>query len=218
MTTTQLTKGVDHFRLGLLFAVGSAFTFGMSGPLAKSLMDAGWTPTAAVTARMALGAVVMAIFATIVKPDWFREALQHRKTVIAYGLVPIAGAQLCYYNAVAHLSVGVALLLEYTAPDPGGGLAVGHDATQAHLHDARGCRSRDRRNRLGAGRRVRCSHQHDRRGVGTGRRHLRGVLLHDVRRSRRRRQRAELDHPCRGWTDRRRGRRRHAGHVRRDAA
>ncbi len=118
MTTTQLTKGagVDHFRLGLLFAVGSAFTFGMSGPLAKSLMDAGWTPTAAVTARMAGGALVMAIFATIVKPDWFREALQHRKTVIAYGLVPIAGAQLCYYNAVAHLSVGVALLLEYTAP------------------------------------------------------------------------------------------------------
>jgi drug/metabolite transporter (DMT)-like permease len=118
MTETQLTKsaGVDHFRLGLLFAVGSAFTFGMSGPLAKALMDAGWTPTAAVTARMAGGAVVMAIVATIVKPDWFREAVQHRKTVIAYGLIPIAGAQLCYYNAVAHLSVGVALLLEYTAP------------------------------------------------------------------------------------------------------
>ncbi len=116
MTATQLTRGLDHFRLGLLFAVGSAFTFGMSGPLAKSLMDAGWTPTAAVTARMAGGALVMAIFATIVKPDWFREALQHGRTVIAYGLIPIAGAQLCYYNAVAHLSVGVAVLLEYTAP------------------------------------------------------------------------------------------------------
>ena len=118
MTETQLTKsaGVDHFRLGLLFAVGSAFTFGLSGPLAKALMDAGWTPTAAVTARMAGGALVMAIVATIVKPDWFREAVQHRRTVIAYGLIPIAGAQLCYYNAVAHLSVGVALLLEYTAP------------------------------------------------------------------------------------------------------
>src|SRR5258705_10895113 len=30
--------------------------------------------------------------------------------------MPIAGAQLCYFNAVALLSVGVALLLEYTAP------------------------------------------------------------------------------------------------------
>jgi drug/metabolite transporter (DMT)-like permease len=114
MATTQPT--VDHFRLGLLFAVGSAFAFGCSGPFAKALMEAGWSPTAAVTARLAGGALLMAVFATIVKPDWFREALQHSKTVIAYGLIPIAGAQLCYFNAVAHLSVGVALLLEYTAP------------------------------------------------------------------------------------------------------
>jgi drug/metabolite transporter (DMT)-like permease len=104
------------FRLGLLLAVASAFTFGMSGPFAKSLMEAGWSPTAAVTARLAGGAVVMAVFATVVKRDWIREALQHAKTVVLYGLIPVAGAQLCYYNAVAHLSVGVALLLEYTAP------------------------------------------------------------------------------------------------------
>ena len=107
MATTQPT--VDHFRLGLLLAVSSAFAFGSSGPFAKSLMEAGWSPTAAVTARLAGGALLMAIFATIVRPDWFREALQHVKTVVAYGLVPIAGAQLCYSNAVEHLSVGVAL-------------------------------------------------------------------------------------------------------------
>jgi len=116
MTATQLNRGVDHFRLGLVFAVASALSFGMSGPLAKSLMDAGWSPTGAVTARMAVGALTMAVFATCVRPNWIREAIRHAKTVIAYGLFPIAGAQLCYYNAVAHLSVGVALLLEYTAP------------------------------------------------------------------------------------------------------
>ena len=114
--TATMKPTVDHFRLGLAFAVGSAFAFGLSGPLAKSLMESGWSPTAAVTARLAGGALVMAIFATIVRPDWFREALRHRKTVVAYGLIPIAGAQLCYFNAVSHLSVGVALLLEYTAP------------------------------------------------------------------------------------------------------
>jgi drug/metabolite transporter (DMT)-like permease len=116
MATTTTQSTVDHSRLGLLLAVGSAFAFGSSGPFAKSLMEAGWSPTAAVTARLAGGALLMAVFATIVKPDWFREALQHGKTVVAYGVIPIAGAQLCYFNAVAHLSVGVALLLEYTAP------------------------------------------------------------------------------------------------------
>jgi drug/metabolite transporter (DMT)-like permease len=116
MTATQLDRGVDHFRLGLMFAVGSALSFGMSGPLAKALMDAGWSPTGAVTARMIVGALAMAIFATFARPGWVREAITYRKMVIAYGIFPIAGAQLCYYNAVAHLSVGVALLLEYTAP------------------------------------------------------------------------------------------------------
>ena len=106
----------EHFRLGLLFAVASAFTFGMSGPFAKALMEAGWTPTAAVAARLAGGALVMAVFATIVKPDWVRQAREHSRTVVVYGLFPVAGAQLCYYNAVSRLSVGVALLLEYTAP------------------------------------------------------------------------------------------------------
>jgi drug/metabolite transporter (DMT)-like permease len=106
----------DHFRLGLLLAVGSAFAFGSSGPFAKALMEAGWSPTAAVVARLAGGAFVMTIFATVMWPDWWREACTHAKTVVAYGVIPIAGAQLFYYNAVAHLSVGVALLLEYTAP------------------------------------------------------------------------------------------------------
>lgn len=113
MSTTQTN---DRFRLGLLFATGSAFTFGMSGPLAKSLMVAGWSPTAAVAARLAGGAAVLAIIATVIKPDWFQQAREHARTIVLYGLIPVAGAQLCYYNAVAHLSVGVALLLEYTSP------------------------------------------------------------------------------------------------------
>jgi len=108
--------GRNQFRLGLLSATGSAVTFGFSGPLAKSLMTAGWSPTAAVTARLVLGALVLASFATIVKPDWLREARAHARTVVAYGLIPVAGAQLCFYSAVAHLPVAVALLVEYSAP------------------------------------------------------------------------------------------------------
>lgn len=118
MAALDTTPGVRvaHFRTGLLFAVGSAFAFGCSGPFAKALMEAGWTPTAAVTVRLAGGALAMAVFAAVVRPSWWREARSHVRTVAPYGLVPIAGAQLFYYNAVSHLSVGVALLLEYTAP------------------------------------------------------------------------------------------------------
>ncbi|ADU00937.1 EamA family transporter [Mycolicibacterium gilvum] len=114
--TSRTQARADHFRSGLLFALASAFAFGCSGPFAKALMTAGWSPTAAVTARLAGGALAMAVFATVVRPGWVREARHHARTVVLYGIVPIAGAQLFYFNAVAHLSVGVALLLEYTAP------------------------------------------------------------------------------------------------------
>lgn len=116
VATAPTAARQDHFRLGLMFAIGSALTFGMSGPIAKSLMEAGWSPNAAVTARLAGGAAMLAVVATFIKPDWVREARAHARTVVLYGLIPVAGAQLCYYNAVAHLPVGVALLLEYTAP------------------------------------------------------------------------------------------------------
>ncbi|CAA0117785.1 Threonine/homoserine exporter RhtA [Mycolicibacterium vanbaalenii] len=105
-----------QFRTGLLFAITSALAFGSSGPFAKSLMEAGWSPTAAVTARLAGGALAMGVFASLIRPGWLRETRRHARTVVLYGIVPIAGAQFFYYNAVSHLSVGVALLLEYTAP------------------------------------------------------------------------------------------------------
>jgi drug/metabolite transporter (DMT)-like permease len=111
-----MAKPATDFRLGMTFALMAALSFGVSGPFAKALMDAGWSPTAAVIARLAGGAVVLALFATAVRPQWAREAIRHARTVVLYGMIPIAGAQLCYYNAVAHMSVGVALLLEYTAP------------------------------------------------------------------------------------------------------
>jgi drug/metabolite transporter (DMT)-like permease len=116
MTGSAAAPRADQFRIGLLFAATSAFAFGMSGPFAKALMEAGWSPTAAVTARLVGGAAILAVAATLIKPDWLRQAREHSRTVVVYGLIPVAGAQVCYYNAVARLSVAVALLLEYTAP------------------------------------------------------------------------------------------------------
>lgn len=111
-----MVKPESDLRRGMVFALASALSFALSGPFARALMNAGWTPTAAVVARLAGGAIILAVVATVVRPQWFAEARRHARTVVLYGLIPIAGAQLCYYNAVSHLSVGVALLIEYTAP------------------------------------------------------------------------------------------------------
>ena len=50
-------------------------------------------------------------------PSLRRHATQVRRssrTLAVYGVAAVAGAQLCYFNAVEHLSVAVALLLEYS--------------------------------------------------------------------------------------------------------
>lgn len=101
---------------GLLFALLSAASFGLSGSLARSLIDAGWTPGAAVTVRI-LGAVLV-----LVVPAWlslrgrWHLLRENAGFVTAYGVAAVATAQLCFFNAVSYMPVGVALLIEYTAP------------------------------------------------------------------------------------------------------
>ncbi|MFC8931538.1 DMT family transporter [Rhodococcus sp. NPDC057135] len=103
-------------RNGLIFALLSAATFGVSGPFAKSLIESGWSPGGAVFARVAGGALVMMVIAVATQWNRLRQVSTHMRTVLLYGVFAISGVQLCFFNAVQHLSVGVALLLEYLAP------------------------------------------------------------------------------------------------------
>lgn len=98
---------------GISLAALSAATFGTSGAFATSLIDAGWTPGAAVAVRILTAALVLSAPALLqLRGRW---ALLRREgaKIAVFGLVAVAGCQLCYFNAVSHLSVGVALLLEY---------------------------------------------------------------------------------------------------------
>lgn len=101
---------------GLGFAVLSASSFGLSGPLARGLMDAGWSSAAAVAARILLAAAVLLPVAVIQLRGRWSLVQRNLGLIATYGLVAVAGCQLAYFNAVAHMPVGVALLVEYTAP------------------------------------------------------------------------------------------------------
>ena len=101
---------------GWVFALVSAAAFGLSGALGRGLMDAGWSAAAAVAVRVLLGAAVLAPVAIAqLRGRWYLVR-RHLPLVAAYGAVPVAGCQLAYFTAVKHVPVGVALLIEYTAP------------------------------------------------------------------------------------------------------
>ena len=99
--------------LGLAAGILSAATFSTSGSFGSSLIAAGWTPGAAVLTRIAVAALVLTLPA-LVQLRSRPPSAAGAGTIALYGVVAVAGAQLCYFNALAHLSVGVALLFEYS--------------------------------------------------------------------------------------------------------
>ncbi|WP_433782222.1 EamA family transporter [Actinomycetospora sp. CA-101289] len=101
---------------GLAIALLSGFAFGLAGPFAASLLAAGWSPLAVALGRLAGTAVLLVVPLGVVVARGWRPRAGHLRAVAVYGLVPLAGAQVCYFSAVGRLSVGVALLIEYTAP------------------------------------------------------------------------------------------------------
>lgn len=101
---------------GLAFAVLSASSFGMSGVLGKGLLDTGWSSGAAILLRISVAAVALAIPALMSLRGRFAAVRRHARLIVAFGLAPVAGTQFCFFQAVTRLPVGIALLLEYTAP------------------------------------------------------------------------------------------------------
>ncbi len=101
---------------GLVLALISAVTFGTSGTLAKGLLSAGWTPAGAVTVRVWIAALVLAVPVLVALRGRWSALRTNAPTLVAYGVVPVAGTQLAYFSAVEHMEVGLALLIEFTAP------------------------------------------------------------------------------------------------------
>ncbi|MFV0463778.1 MAG: EamA family transporter [Nostocoides sp.] len=102
------------FRWGVALALASSAAFGTAGPFAKSLLVAGWSPFAVVTLRVAGAALLLSpVVLRMMSRRW--AMLRHEwPLVAAYGLIAVALAQLSYFHAVQTLSVGMALLLEYS--------------------------------------------------------------------------------------------------------
>jgi drug/metabolite transporter (DMT)-like permease len=106
----------DFLASGLGVALFSSAVFGLSGSFAKALLETGWTPGAAVTARLTGAALILAVPAVPALRGRWHQLRNNWVTVLLFGLIGVAACQLFYFNAVARLSVGVALLLEYLAP------------------------------------------------------------------------------------------------------
>jgi drug/metabolite transporter (DMT)-like permease len=114
VTTARATARRTGFGgVGLALAVVSAATFSTSGTFGSSLISSGWSPGAAVLIRVTLAAAVLTIPALLQLRGRWSQFRRGAGRAAAFGLIAVAGAQLCYFNAIQHMPVGVALLIEY---------------------------------------------------------------------------------------------------------
>ena len=107
---------VQHRTAGIVMAVASALAFSSSGPLVKPLLEAGWSLSAALIVRMGLAGLILSpALVRVVRRE--RSFLRrHWVSLLAFGLIPVAGCQLLFFSAMQRMPVAVALLIQYLAP------------------------------------------------------------------------------------------------------
>lgn len=112
MTTTAASRT----SAGLVLALVSAVTFGLSGPFASALIDSGWSASGAVLVRLGGAAVILLVVLAITRPGVVAAVRADGAALVLYGVLAMAGVQVAFFNALAYLPVAVALLLEYIGP------------------------------------------------------------------------------------------------------
>ncbi|GIE90094.1 EamA family transporter [Actinoplanes regularis] len=101
---------------GLVAAVTSAASFSTSGAFVKPLLEAGWSPAAAVTARaFSAGLLLLPVVLLSLRGRW-HAVWRGRWRLLAMGLLAVAITQLAYFAAIRRVPVATALLIEFLAP------------------------------------------------------------------------------------------------------
>ncbi|MFN8125985.1 MAG: EamA family transporter [Candidatus Nanopelagicales bacterium] len=102
---------------GLALALVSSFAFAMSGPLAKPLLDAGWSAGAAALLRIGGAALVLLIpTVLLIRNSGVAGLAGAWRYLLGYAALAVAGTQIGFFSAIQTLPVGLALLIEYTGP------------------------------------------------------------------------------------------------------
>src|SRR3954465_7845416 len=82
-------RGVRESRLasGLGFALVSALSFGLAGPLARGLLESGWSPGAIVMVRVGIAALVVLPLGVLSMRGRWHLLRSNAPVVLTYGLL-----------------------------------------------------------------------------------------------------------------------------------
>jgi drug/metabolite transporter (DMT)-like permease len=102
--------------IGYLMVVAGALLFSVNGSVSKVTLTSGIDAQSLVLLRCAGCMIVLLLLVVLVDASRLRVRRSEWGMLVAYGVVAIALVQWLYFVAIARLPVGIALLLEFTAP------------------------------------------------------------------------------------------------------
>jgi drug/metabolite transporter (DMT)-like permease len=105
-----------HARLGYLLCVGAAVLFALNGTVSKSILVSGIDATRLSQLRVTAAFAVLLVVVALTRPAALRIRRSEVGVLLAYGVLGVAATQFLYFVAIKRLPVGVALLIEFTAP------------------------------------------------------------------------------------------------------
>jgi drug/metabolite transporter (DMT)-like permease len=106
----------DRSRLGYGMIAIAATLFAVNGSVSKVVLSSGLSALELAQIRNTAAAILFFVFLIVVAPSRLRVDRRELLFLVAFGIVGIALVQWLYFVAIDNLPVGVALLIEFTAP------------------------------------------------------------------------------------------------------
>jgi drug/metabolite transporter (DMT)-like permease len=106
----------DKTRLGYAMVATAATLFAVNGSVSKVVLGSGLSSLELTQIRNTSAAILFLAFLVVVAPARLRVGRRELAFLVAFGLVGIALVQWLYFVAIENLPVGIALLIEFTAP------------------------------------------------------------------------------------------------------
>ena len=102
--------------LGYLLVACAATMFAINGTVSKSILLGEVDATRLSQLRVTAAFLILLVVVAITRPSALRIHRNEIGVLLAYGILGVAMTQFLYFFAIERLPVGVALLIEFTAP------------------------------------------------------------------------------------------------------
>jgi drug/metabolite transporter (DMT)-like permease len=106
----------DKSRLGYAMVATAATLFAVNGSVSKVVLGSGLSSLELAQIRNTAAAILFLAFLIAVAPTRLRVDRRELVFLVVFGVVGVALVQWLYFVAIDNLPVGVALLIEFTAP------------------------------------------------------------------------------------------------------